>query len=179
MSSTAGSVFKKKASGPTKHQKVVLPSTCTGENSLVLDFSPFEIILQWKRMLECDIFVGARYAAAHIHHKMNILFFHHEMTILFFHHEITISFFYFILWTLDEANIQLLHTRMQFMCLGVTMASLCWMTWFDLMWKTNRGDVLLQRDFHPRRVIIIRLLFMAVPCSFSEATQAIFIQTRI
>lgn len=44
-----------------KNQKVILPSTCTGENSLVLDFSPFETILQWKRMLECDVFVGARF----------------------------------------------------------------------------------------------------------------------
>lgn len=60
MSSTAGSAFKKKMSIPIK-QKAVLPSTCTGENALVLDFSPFETILEWKRMLECDIFVGARY----------------------------------------------------------------------------------------------------------------------
>lgn len=62
MSSSSGSVFKKKMSIPTKHQKVVLPSTSTGESGLVLDFSPFETILQWKRMLECDIFVGARYS---------------------------------------------------------------------------------------------------------------------
>lgn len=30
------------------------------ENSLNLDFTPFETIHQWKRMLECDEFVGAR-----------------------------------------------------------------------------------------------------------------------
>lgn len=61
MSSTSGSVHKNKMTSPIKHQKVILPSTCTGENALVLDFSPFETILQWKRMPECDIFVGARY----------------------------------------------------------------------------------------------------------------------
>lgn len=60
MSSGTSSVFKKKMSAGARHQKVVLPSTCTGENALVLDFSPFETILQWKRMAECDIFVGAR-----------------------------------------------------------------------------------------------------------------------
>lgn len=59
MSSSTGSTFKKKMSIQTK-QKAVLPSTCAGDNSLDLDFSPLETILQWKRMLECDIFVGAR-----------------------------------------------------------------------------------------------------------------------
>lgn len=54
-------ILKKKMTTTTvKHQKVVLPSTYTGDSTLVLDFSPFETILQWKRMLECDIFVGAR-----------------------------------------------------------------------------------------------------------------------
>lgn len=52
--------LKKKMTTTMKQQKVILPSTCTGENSLTLDFSPFETILQWKRMLECDEFVGAR-----------------------------------------------------------------------------------------------------------------------
>lgn len=61
MKPSTSSVLKKKMSTTIKNQKVVLPSTCTGENaSIVLDFSPFETILQWKRMLECDEFVGAR-----------------------------------------------------------------------------------------------------------------------
>ena len=80
MSSNSGSVFKKKMSVPIKHQKVVLPSTCTGETPLVLDFSPFETILQWKRMLECDIFVGARFLYANLM-VMNILC---EAYIIFF-----------------------------------------------------------------------------------------------
>lgn len=58
--STSSILKKKMTTASVKHQKVVLPSNCTGENSLVLDFSPFETILQWKRMLECDVFVGAR-----------------------------------------------------------------------------------------------------------------------
>lgn len=60
MKSSASSILKKKMSTNIKQQKVILPSSCTGENSLTLDFSPFETILQWKRMLECDEFVGAR-----------------------------------------------------------------------------------------------------------------------
>lgn len=31
------------------------------ENSLTLEFGPFETVHRWKRMLECDEFVGARY----------------------------------------------------------------------------------------------------------------------
>lgn len=44
----------------TPQQKVILPSICTGENSLVLNFSSHDTILQWKQMPECDVFVGAR-----------------------------------------------------------------------------------------------------------------------
>lgn len=36
-------------------------STSTMENCLNLDFAPMDPIHQWKRMPECDEFVGARY----------------------------------------------------------------------------------------------------------------------
>lgn len=56
------SVSQKSAmSTSSKQRQVILPSSCTGDNALSLDFTPFETILQWKRMLECDEFVGARY----------------------------------------------------------------------------------------------------------------------
>ena len=32
-------------------------------NTLSLDFTPIETVHLWKRMLECDEFVGARYVA--------------------------------------------------------------------------------------------------------------------
>lgn len=41
-------------------QKVTLPSNCTGENSMELNFSSHDTILKWKRMPECAVFVGAR-----------------------------------------------------------------------------------------------------------------------
>ena len=31
------------------------------DNGLTLEFGPFETVHRWKRMLECDEFVGARY----------------------------------------------------------------------------------------------------------------------
>lgn len=39
-------------------------SKCGAEidNGLTLEFGPFETVHSWKRMLECDEFVGARYA---------------------------------------------------------------------------------------------------------------------
>lgn len=111
MSSSGGSVFKKKMTAPIKHQKVVLPSACTGENSLVLDFAPFETILQWKRMLECDIFVGARYFE--LIHKLHIysdgISCEHSFSNLFS----------------GEANTQQLHIKMPFMYLVVIMAKAC------------------------------------------------------
>jgi hypothetical protein len=33
---------------------------------LALDFGPFETVHRWKRMPECDEFVGARYLCIHI-----------------------------------------------------------------------------------------------------------------
>lgn len=60
MSSSSGSA----SSVPIKQEKVIL----SGESTLDFDFSPLETILQWKRMPECDIFVGARYYD--IHKKM-------------------------------------------------------------------------------------------------------------
>lgn len=33
----------------------------TSADSLTLDFGPFEVVHRWKRMQECNEFVGARY----------------------------------------------------------------------------------------------------------------------
>lgn len=107
MSSTSGSTHKKRMTAPMKHQKVVLPSTCTGENALVLDFSPFETILQWKRMPECDIFVGARYLI------VNLYLISMECQLI---HCRKFS---------DEASIRLLPTKMQFMFSVEIMAKVC------------------------------------------------------
>lgn len=39
----------------------IYTSTSTIDNCLNLDFAPMDPIHQWKRMPECDEFVGARY----------------------------------------------------------------------------------------------------------------------
>lgn len=48
------------ASTSKTQQKFTLPTKCPDETSLMLNFSSMDTILQWKRMPECDKFVGER-----------------------------------------------------------------------------------------------------------------------
>ena len=79
----------------------------------------------------------------------------------------------------DEANTQLLRTKMRFMYSAATMARACWMIWFDSMWKTNRGEERSPQECHLHHAIITRPLCTAVPCSSLEVTQETFTQIPI
>lgn len=58
MHSTSSAMSIKGLSGATSSS---LSTSTIGENCLNLDFAPMDPIHQWKRMPECDEFVGARY----------------------------------------------------------------------------------------------------------------------
>lgn len=133
---------KSTMSTSSKHHPVILPSTCTGDNALSLDFTPFETILQWKRMLECDEFVGAR----QVFHYSIYAFIqarrficeqvgtyhgvgraqpptHYISFIQFFIHTFYSSFSF--VGTTGAVSIQWSPTKMPYMCLAATMAKVC------------------------------------------------------
>lgn len=59
------------------------------------------------------------------------------------------------------------------------MAKLCWMIWYDSMWKINHGVELVLHSWNQRPDTIIQLSFMAVLCISSEDTREIFTRIRI
>lgn len=82
----------------------------------------------------------------------------------------------FFLWTsfIGEASTRLLPTKMQSMFSAETMVKVCWMIWYDSMWRTNHGAELVLRSWNHCPVTIAQLSSMEVRCTFLGGTRVIF-----